>query len=66
MTVFVYPNLEKKNALQCTKETCDILRGFGVDIVMNQALKERVCLEYINYAADYKCLSDFACRISRR
>lgn len=63
MTVFVYPNLEKKNALECTKEACKVLHDNGAEILMNEALKGDISLDYIKYITDYKYLSDCECII---
>lgn len=36
MTAALYPNFQKKNALKCARETCDVLDASGIDVCVSE------------------------------
>lgn len=52
MTVFIYPNLKKNNALECTVEACEVLHANGARILMKDAYTCEVALDYIQFISD--------------
>ena len=36
MIAALYPNFQKKNALKCARETCDILNASGIDVCVSE------------------------------
>lgn len=49
MKVYIYPNLKKKNALECTIDVCKILHTNNVQILMNQKYSNIINLDFISY-----------------
>lgn len=49
LKVYIYPNLNKRNALECTKEVCEILNSNGVEILMSEAHSSEIGLDFIEY-----------------
>lgn len=41
MKIALFPNLEKKNALRCTKEVCNVLESCNVVIYLDEKYKEK-------------------------
>lgn len=39
MIVALYPNFQKKNALKCARETCDVLNASGIDVCVSEDFK---------------------------
>lgn len=58
MTVFVYPNLEKKNALECTIEACEVLHNNDARILMNDGYSELINLEYVEHISESESLDN--------
>ncbi len=64
MTVYVYPNLEKNNALECTIEACEVLRANGARILMNNGYSDLLHLDYVEYISndcDLSCCDVIVC-----
>ncbi|MCM1314101.1 MAG: NAD(+)/NADH kinase [Prevotella sp.] len=36
MIVALYPNFQKKNALKCARETCDVLNRYGIEVYVSE------------------------------
>jgi len=36
MKIIIFPNLNKKNALKCTLEACDVLNGLGAELYLSE------------------------------
>ncbi|MDE6102139.1 MAG: NAD(+)/NADH kinase [Ruminococcus sp.] len=39
MKVALYPNFQKKNALKCARETCDVLNSAGIDVCVSDEFR---------------------------
>lgn len=39
MKAALYPNFQKKNALKCARETCDVLTSCGIDVYVSKEFK---------------------------
>ncbi|MDE5583746.1 MAG: NAD(+)/NADH kinase [Ruminococcus sp.] len=40
MKVALYPNFQKKNALKCARETCDVLEKIGIEVCVSGAFRK--------------------------
>ncbi|MDE6035950.1 MAG: NAD(+)/NADH kinase [Ruminococcus sp.] len=40
MIVALYPNFQKKNALKCARETCDVLNRYGIEVCVSEKYRE--------------------------
>lgn len=40
MIAVLYPNFQKKNALECARETCDVLNDSGIDVCISGGFKD--------------------------
>ena len=40
MIAALYPNFQKKNALKCARETCDVLNRYGIEVYVSEKFKE--------------------------
>lgn len=40
MIVALYPNFQKKNALKCARETCDVLNRYGIEVYISEKFRE--------------------------
>lgn len=49
MTVYIYPNLKKNNARECTIEVCEILHSNNAKILMQSEHIETVALDYVEF-----------------
>ncbi|MBQ8623499.1 MAG: NAD(+)/NADH kinase [Oscillospiraceae bacterium] len=58
MTVYIYPNLKKNNALECTKEACEVLHNNGIKILMHCNCKEQIDIDYIEYISNDERLEE--------
>ena len=58
MKVALYPNFQKKNALKCAREACDILVSAGIEVSVSEEFrsdfsdKESVVFEDISVSAE--------------
>ncbi len=52
MTVFIYPNLNKEHALECTMQVCDYLHRNSVNILMLARFSNSVNLEYVEFISE--------------
>lgn len=52
MTVFIYPNLSKEHALECTMSVCEYLHAKGVAIKMFSRFADNISLDYVSYCDD--------------
>lgn len=39
MIVALYPNFQKKNALKCARETCDVLNRYGIEVCLSEKFR---------------------------
>lgn len=39
MIAVLYPNFQKKNALKCARETCDVLNASGIDVCVSEKFR---------------------------
>ncbi len=58
MKAYIYPNLYKKYALECTKEACEILNSNDISILMNDEYSKLIDLEYVEFVSDDNILND--------
>lgn len=58
MTVFIYPNLKKNNAFECTMQACDILHSNGAKIYMSSMYSDDIKLDYVMFFDDENVLAD--------
>lgn len=58
MTVFIYPNLSKEHALECTRNVCEYLHNENVGIKMYSRFADEVGLDYIYYCEDSLSVKD--------
>lgn len=58
MTVYIYPNLKKHNALECTVEACGILHSNGVRVIMRSEYLSVVGLDYVKYIDDDSAIGE--------
>lgn len=58
MTVFIYPNLSKEHALECTRNVCEYLHNENVCIMMYSRFANEVGLDYISYCDDSLSVKD--------
>lgn len=49
MKTFIYPNLNKSHAAECTKHTCEVLKGLGVDVYMQSKYSQNFEGENITF-----------------
>ncbi len=49
MTVLIYPNFSKENALECTLQVCDYFYKNGVNVKMLNRFSVSISLPYINF-----------------
>lgn len=40
MIAALYPNFQKKNALRCARETCDVLNASGIDVCVSEKFRD--------------------------
>jgi len=63
MTVAIYPNFQKTNALECTRAVCDILHGDGFEVRADEKHREQLHdKEYVQFGsfAEFVGSADFA------
>lgn len=58
MTVFIYPNLNKEKALECTISSCGILHALGVNVQMFDRFSDSVRLDYVEFIPEGNDISD--------
>lgn len=58
MTVFIYPNLGKEHALECSVSVCEYLNSMNVAVKMFSRFKSDIALEYVSYCDDSADVSD--------
>lgn len=58
VTVFIYPNLNKDGALECTLNVCALLNELGVKIKMSSQLIDFIKLDYIEFITSNISISD--------